>query len=916
MTKGEPRMKKLFSILLAFVLVAGVFAPVGLLPEMPKAEAETAPTCTHSPIEISSYTELNNFLRQAYNGMVLQLTADITLTNPTYDITIEPDMYNFEVVLDLNGHDITITGANSSNGLFYLCCPNSSFHIMNSAYKFNNISGTTSVIKTDLSAEGIVNLNNSTASCYIYPGISLQGSTSDALVKLYKFEEFMMYGSDITVTDASSYADCIAFYNGSLDGSNVIALNKANLTAKKGDCIDLRGAGKFTANSYDTFVLNHVMLNVNDDNAYAINLSDAKNADSTVKIGKLSMDPDRVNVEVDNPYYGLSYHSGLIQDIYSGNSVYFYNSKLMNTETMCSHSSRENVFTCSVKNGHIFMCSTCKCDYYISPHARKTYLAPTATAEGNTAGEACNSCGYMNYYKLPAESMVDPFTKVQEVASWASLANAVAVSHPTTIRLKNDIVVEDHNNSYTLTPKTRGNLVIDLNGYDLIVNSNKTKYLFNLSYAQTGYLGTNLSIVSTTDAGGGNVIFNTTKKNAAVVRLAHKANSFSAIRVGVILGSDTDSSLNTTEAYAQTYAIDVTAAHKLNIYTANVYNYKQNGTAIRFVVNAADTFKDTTVRIYRSAFKFNTFGLDFDNSVAMTATAFGDFTISNNNYFTPLNSTASVLDINGSSNTITLADIVDTDFHFVDGTYSVSPDKVIAYSNFDTGKEYYTKWRWNSSNQCEHEEFVNVLSAVFGHYRYCTRCKKGFAEDHTIVLDTDKSTDADHANDGIRYYYCANENCGYTESIVDPAIGHYPETDDEGEDIIIRKKAATCCESGVAADYYVCGYCREYILLETGAIVDESDVVLPRDENAHTFENGTCIHCGQAGQAEEFMKGDVDGNGKVDAGDARLALRASVGLDTLNDVQQKAADVDGRVGVSSSDARLILRVSVGLEAFN
>ncbi|MBQ6863240.1 MAG: hypothetical protein IJO14_03255, partial [Clostridia bacterium] len=101
-------MKKLFSILLAFVLVAGVFAPVGLLPEMPKAEAETAPTCTIAPIEISSYTELDNFLRQAYNGMVLQLTADITLTNPTYDITIEPDMYNFEVVLDLNGHDITI----------------------------------------------------------------------------------------------------------------------------------------------------------------------------------------------------------------------------------------------------------------------------------------------------------------------------------------------------------------------------------------------------------------------------------------------------------------------------------------------------------------------------------------------------------------------------------------------------------------------------------------------------------------------------------------------------------------------------------------------------------------------------------------------------------------------------------------
>ena len=59
--------------------------------------------------------------------------------------------------------------------------------------------------------------------------------------------------------------------------------------------------------------------------------------------------------------------------------------------------------------------------------------------------------------------------------------------------------------------------------------------------------------------------------------------------------------------------------------------------------------------------------------------------------------------------------------------------------------------------------------------------------------------------------------------------------------------------------------------------------------------------------------GDVDANGKVDATDARLALRAAVGLDTLTDEGKQAADVDVNGTVDATDARLILRAAVGLE---
>lgn len=63
------------------------------------------------------------------------------------------------------------------------------------------------------------------------------------------------------------------------------------------------------------------------------------------------------------------------------------------------------------------------------------------------------------------------------------------------------------------------------------------------------------------------------------------------------------------------------------------------------------------------------------------------------------------------------------------------------------------------------------------------------------------------------------------------------------------------------------------------------------------------------------IPGDVDGDGELTSGDARLALRASVQLEKYEkgSAQFLAADVDGSGVIESSDARLILRASVKLE---
>lgn len=65
--------------------------------------------------------------------------------------------------------------------------------------------------------------------------------------------------------------------------------------------------------------------------------------------------------------------------------------------------------------------------------------------------------------------------------------------------------------------------------------------------------------------------------------------------------------------------------------------------------------------------------------------------------------------------------------------------------------------------------------------------------------------------------------------------------------------------------------------------------------------------------ASAYSMGDVNRDNKITAADARLALRASVELEKLDDEAKKLADVNFDDKITAADARLILRASVGLE---
>ena len=62
------------------------------------------------------------------------------------------------------------------------------------------------------------------------------------------------------------------------------------------------------------------------------------------------------------------------------------------------------------------------------------------------------------------------------------------------------------------------------------------------------------------------------------------------------------------------------------------------------------------------------------------------------------------------------------------------------------------------------------------------------------------------------------------------------------------------------------------------------------------------------------LAGDVDGDGVLTASDARLALRASVGLESYypGSYEFEAANTDNSGSVTAADARAILRAAVGI----
>lgn len=66
--------------------------------------------------------------------------------------------------------------------------------------------------------------------------------------------------------------------------------------------------------------------------------------------------------------------------------------------------------------------------------------------------------------------------------------------------------------------------------------------------------------------------------------------------------------------------------------------------------------------------------------------------------------------------------------------------------------------------------------------------------------------------------------------------------------------------------------------------------------------------------APKYSVGDVNGDGKINAKDARITLRVAARLESINEMQKMAADINNDGAVTLADARILLRIYAKLDS--
>lgn len=134
---------------------------------------------------------------------------------------------------------------------------------------------------------------------------------------------------------------------------------------------------------------------------------------------------------------------------------------------------------------------------------------------------------------------------------------------------------------------------------------------------------------------------------------------------------------------------------------------------------------------------------------------------------------------------------------------------------------------------------------------------------------------------------------------------------------------STCTEEGYTV--YTCLLCNHEEIADytpaKGHSFGDWMIVKEPDENEEGLEERICSECDELEErvieklAPAYITGDVNNDGKITAADARLALRLSAGLETLEklDVTIAVVDYNGDNKITAADARKILRRAAGLE---
>lgn len=128
--------------------------------------------------------------------------------------------------------------------------------------------------------------------------------------------------------------------------------------------------------------------------------------------------------------------------------------------------------------------------------------------------------------------------------------------------------------------------------------------------------------------------------------------------------------------------------------------------------------------------------------------------------------------------------------------------------------------------------------------------------------------------------------------------------------------------SGGKADFSYCfSVFKDETVVRRGAYISENSAVITLEEEG-SYKVLCAVKDARSSIVTDFSeiitvvavkKGDVNNDGAVTPGDARLVLRHSAGIEKLNEKYLSAADMNEDGKVNASDARLVLRKAANLD---
>ncbi|MBR3869283.1 MAG: InlB B-repeat-containing protein [Clostridia bacterium] len=210
-----------------------------------------------------------------------------------------------------------------------------------------------------------------------------------------------------------------------------------------------------------------------------------------------------------------------------------------------------------------------------------------------------------------------------------------------------------------------------------------------------------------------------------------------------------------------------------------------------------------------------------------------------------------------------------------------------------------------------------TLYAVWEEEGSITECEKN-GHTEKIIKAISPTCTSPGFTQGIKCSVC-------NEIIVAQTI--IPETE---HDHVAVVTTPSCTEQGYTT--YTCTECGNTYIADyinaTGHTPGEWEVVTPANVGVDGLEIQKCSVCDEKvdervipalpeenpkPDVPEYTLGDVNGDNKVNAADARIVLRVSAQLENLEGDYLLAADINKDGKINASDARKILRVSAQLE---